>query len=65
MPSEPSSSDSYFSGYDIVSDGEYTCKLYLADETVKSASCDSDRSQYELASYELSLGVRGFVHGQY
>ena len=35
VPSEPSSSDSDFSGYDIVSDGEYTCKLYLADEKVR------------------------------
>ena len=62
VPSEPSSSDSDFSGFDIVSDGEYTCKLYLADEKVKSArdnSCDSDSSQYELDSSELSQGVQG------
>ena len=62
VPSEPSSSDSDFSGYDIVSDGEYTCELYLVDEKVKSArdnSCDSDSSQYELDSSELSQGVQG------
>ena len=63
--SEYGSSDSDFSGFDPISDGEYTCKLYLAQEKVEfalkcndlseicSLSDSSDNSNMELHSSEL------------
>ena len=67
-----SDSDSDFSGFNPVSDGEYTCKLYMAQEAINSAmtdsseissvsvyTCSSDDSQFDLESSELDQCIQG------
>ena len=58
-----SDSDSVFSGFNPVSDGEYTCKLYMAQEAMNSSMTNSsdissvyssDDSQFDLQSSGLN-----------
>ena len=64
---QSSDSDSDLSGFDSISDGEYACRMYLAEEIVKTAINDncsdvsfdysegnSEASDSDSTRYELS-----------